>query len=148
MKYYVLGIWGDVEPLPLQGPYDTEEERDLKAREMKKNDDTDEGGIYRLNINDNGFITVESYSGIELNPEYNEDDVEEQEESKDPMFKAIDDMSFEDMLYHWRFDEPGNTLFQGEIGDYFTKIMQEKQNKLAEGEFTLISKRIGWKKKQ
>lgn len=67
-KYYVLGIWGDVEPLPLQGPFDTEEERDLKAREMKKNDDVGEGGIYRLNVI-GGIPTVECYSHLELNPD-------------------------------------------------------------------------------
>jgi hypothetical protein len=69
MKYYVLGVWGDVEPR-LYGPFDTEEERDSEARRIKKSDELDEGGIYRLGV-DNGVLFVESYSGIELDP--NED---------------------------------------------------------------------------
>lgn len=68
MKYYVLGIWEDVEPLPTEGPYDTEEERDKRALEMKQNDETEDGGIYRLNIDDNGIPVVEPYHYLELNP--------------------------------------------------------------------------------
>jgi hypothetical protein len=69
MKYYVLGIWGDVEPLPLQGPYETEQERDDKAREIVVNNETDEGGIYRLNVDEFGNPSVESYGHLELHPE-------------------------------------------------------------------------------
>lgn len=72
MKYYVLGIWGDVEPM-LSDPFDTEAERDEKAREWKRNDEVDEGGIYRLNIDSSGVPVVESYGYLELNPEENGD---------------------------------------------------------------------------
>lgn len=68
MKYYVLGIWGDVEP-NLYGPFDSELERDAKALQLKHSDELDEGGIYRLNIDSSGGPTVDSYTGIELNPE-------------------------------------------------------------------------------
>jgi len=65
MKYYVLGIWGDVEPR-LYGPFDSEDERDSEARRLKRTDELDEGGIYRLNVSDQGIPEVDSYTGIEL----------------------------------------------------------------------------------
>jgi hypothetical protein len=68
MKYYVLGIWGDVEP-NLSEPFDTEEDRDADALRMKQENTMDDGGIYRLNIDDKGNPTVDSYSYLELNPE-------------------------------------------------------------------------------
>ena len=70
MKYYVLGIWGDVQPM-LSDPFDTEEERDKKALEWKRNDEVDEGGIYRLNIDSSGGPTVDAYGYLELHPEEN-----------------------------------------------------------------------------
>ena len=68
MKYYVLGIWGDVQPM-LSDPFEFENDRDEKAREWKRNDEVDEGGIYRLNIDSSGVPAVDSYTGIELNPD-------------------------------------------------------------------------------
>ena len=71
MKYYVLGIWGDVQPM-LSDPFDTEAERDDKARQWKRNDEVDEGGIYRLNIDSSGGPTVDSYGALELNHDEDE----------------------------------------------------------------------------
>jgi hypothetical protein len=68
MKYYVLEVWQDVEPF-LHGPFDTENERDDKALNLRKVDDEKENGYYRLNVDENGIPSVDSYSGFELDPE-------------------------------------------------------------------------------
>jgi len=60
--------------------------------------------------------------------------------------KIIDDMSYYDMLELWRFSSIGNELFQGEIGKYFSKSMNEKKNKLSPEKQVEISKHIGWRK--
>ena len=60
--------------------------------------------------------------------------------------KQINEMSYESMLSRWRFAPLGDPLFQGEIGDYFAKVMREKREKLEEGEHARISKKIGWEK--
>ena len=60
--------------------------------------------------------------------------------------KQIDKMSYEQMLRKWRhtpcFDK--NSMFTGEVGDYFSKSMAEKECKLKPDEKSKISKRIGW----
>jgi hypothetical protein len=65
-KYYVVKVWGDVEP-ELSVPSPTEEMRDSLAKQMKKEDDAKEGenysGIYWLNIV-NGLPEIGSYSGV------------------------------------------------------------------------------------
>jgi len=69
MKYYVLGIWGDVEP-QLSDEFDNPTDRDNKAKQWKFDyDEMDDGGIYRLNIDDAGNPSVDSYMGFELEPE-------------------------------------------------------------------------------
>ena len=51
----------------------------------------------------------------------------------------IDNMSREDMCIKWRFAPVGDLLFQGDTGDYFSKVLKEK------GGFSpKISKEIGW----
>lgn len=51
----------------------------------------------------------------------------------------IDNMTQFEMCRMWRFSEPGNPLFQGDTGDYFSKVLNEK------GGFTpAISKALGW----
>lgn len=58
----------------------------------------------------------------------------------DPRMEAeIDLMSQEEMCRRWRFAPAGDPMFQGEVGEYFKKRLEEK------GGFTPeISKRIGW----
>jgi hypothetical protein len=73
--------------------------------------------------------------------------INEPEQPRDPEFEKIDKMNYEEMLTLWRFSPSANKLFEGELGDYFTKIMKEKENKLDSGEYAEISKRIGWKLK-
>jgi len=59
--------------------------------------------------------------------------------------KQIDKMSYEQMLRTWRFAPCSNknSMFIGEVGDYFSKSMAEKECKLKPGEKSKISKRIG-----
>lgn len=61
-KFFVLFIWGDVEP-HLHGPYQTEEKRDNKVREIRRKEGVDGGGIYRAEVSKNGNLTVSPYSG-------------------------------------------------------------------------------------
>jgi len=48
------------------------------------------------------------------------------------------------MFSQWRFAPSGSPIFQGERGEYFSKVMGEKRDKLPEGEHSRISKSIGW----
>ena len=57
----------------------------------------------------------------------------------DEIKKQIDNMSQEEMAKKWRFAPAGDPMFQGEVGNYFTKRFNEL------GGFTsAISKKIGW----
>jgi len=58
--------------------------------------------------------------------------------------KFIDDMSYYNMLELWRFSPVGNRLFQGKLGTYFSKSMNEKKDKLSPEKQVEISKKIGW----
>ena len=75
--YYVLHVWGDVDPI-LSDPYTTEEERDKAAKEWKRErleeDGDDPGGFYA--IDSSSTVEVSSYSGA-----FFEDDEEEDDDS-------------------------------------------------------------------
>ena len=58
--------------------------------------------------------------------------------------KNIDNMCYESMLSLWRLSPTGHLYFQSDIGEYFNKVMSEKQSQLEDGEHTRISKAIGW----
>jgi hypothetical protein len=63
-KYYVITVVGDVEP-ELSQPFINPEERDAFARYQRSQDDGDlEDGIYWLDIDEVGYPTIGSYSGI------------------------------------------------------------------------------------
>lgn len=59
MNYYLLIIWGDLEP-ELEGPFDTEEDRDIRAKKFRE-EEGDEHGLYMLNSE--GEAEVNAYSG-------------------------------------------------------------------------------------
>jgi hypothetical protein len=59
--YYIIFIWGDVDPA-LMGPYKTEEERDRIAREIRK-EEGEEHGIYQLDVDKGTEVGLYSYSG-------------------------------------------------------------------------------------
>lgn len=54
----------------------------------------------------------------------------------------IDELSYERLLYSWRFAPAGNEWFTGETGDYWAKRMKELRDRGAD--HTGTSKKIGW----
>ena len=58
MKYYVYHVWGGVEPT-LFGPYKNEEERDVKAAELVKEDPDDE--IFWLDVSSELELSTGAY---------------------------------------------------------------------------------------
>ncbi len=53
----------------------------------------------------------------------------------------IDNLSYCQLLEHWRFAPIGDKWFQGETGDYWVKIMAEKKEN---SNHIAVSKIIGW----
>lgn len=62
------------------------------------------------------------------------------------MKKWIDDAGYEELLRRWRFAPVGDPIFQGEIGDYYKKVMDEKRAKLSDGMRVFASKAVGWER--
>lgn len=60
--------------------------------------------------------------------------------------QRIDNMSYKELLKKWRFAPVGTPLFEGESGEYFEKVFSEKRKKLLSGEYSAISKEVGWTK--
>lgn len=63
MKYYLLHIWGDVEPI-VKGPYKTDTLRLRAAKRVRHADPDLRDGLYRINIDKT--LTVEPFGGAEL----------------------------------------------------------------------------------
>ena len=59
-RYYLLHIWGDVEPAVL-GPYETEKNRDRKARKLRLKDPENHNGIFMLDVPDRGNPKAYAY---------------------------------------------------------------------------------------
>lgn len=53
----------------------------------------------------------------------------------------IDNASYVELLSKWRFAELGDPLFQGEIGDYYQQVMNEKRKMV---DHVAASKLVGW----
>ena len=60
MRYYLLHIWGDVEPSVL-GPYRTEADRGKKARQLRQDDLEGRNGIFMLDILARGVPSARAY---------------------------------------------------------------------------------------
>lgn len=58
--------------------------------------------------------------------------------------KTIDEMSYTQMLSLWRFAPVGHPMFEGDTGEYFSKVMKEKKEKVGAAGHTAASKLIGW----
>ena len=62
-KYYLVPVWGDVEP-SIEGPFVTSVERDASAKKIRAADDDDlKNGLYWLNIDEDGQPEIGAYSG-------------------------------------------------------------------------------------
>jgi hypothetical protein len=59
--------------------------------------------------------------------------------------KAIDAMSYSEMLRKWRFSPVGDSAFQGDDGVYFSQVMTAKRN-ADPASAVQASKNIGWEK--
>ena len=59
--------------------------------------------------------------------------------------QEIDDMSYEAMLWKFRFTPIGEEMFMGESGMYFRKSMGEKREQC---DAVAVSKAIGWRREQ
>ena len=59
----------------------------------------------------------------------------------------IDAMDYEDMLRLWRNAPVGHPMFQGETGDYYQKVMRQKQSEVGQDAHVRASKAIGWEGK-
>ena len=60
------------------------------------------------------------------------------------MKAQIDSEDYESLLRRWRFAPAGSPMFQGELGDYYSKVMQEKRKAVGDQEHVRASKAIGW----
>ena len=60
------------------------------------------------------------------------------------MKEWIDNASYEALLTKWRSAPFGSLFFQGEVGDYYSAKMREKQATMDNEELVSISKKIGW----
>ena len=58
--------------------------------------------------------------------------------------KYIDNLSYEQLLSHWRFAPSGDLWFQGETGDYWGSTMNMKKEEIGIDKAVHISKDIGW----
>lgn len=53
----------------------------------------------------------------------------------------IDNASYEQLLGRWRFAPIGDPIFQGECGEYYSKIMAQKRET---ANHVQASKNVGW----
>jgi len=64
--------------------------------------------------------------------------------TNEEMKQWIDNATYTQLLSKWRFASIGDPFFQGEIGDYYSKVMSRKHEKVGDAEHTRASKSIGW----
>ena len=57
----------------------------------------------------------------------------------------IDNASYEELLRKWRFAPVGDPWFQGELGEYYAKVLAAKRD-ADQGEHVRASKAIGWER--
>jgi len=54
----------------------------------------------------------------------------------------IDNASYETLLERWRFAPAGDSIFIGEVGEYYSKVMGEKKQTC---DHVQASKNVGWR---
>lgn len=60
--YYLIAVGGGIEP-SLHSPYDTIEERDEDAQEIAKEQDPGSDGLFPLDQEDDGQLSISAYPG-------------------------------------------------------------------------------------
>ena len=58
----------------------------------------------------------------------------------------IDGASYEQLLRKWRFGPVGDPMFQGDTGDYYTKVLAERKAAVGQDAHVAASKRLGWER--
>jgi len=58
----------------------------------------------------------------------------------------INNSSYEGLLERWRNAPAGDPIFQGEIGQYYSDVMEKKKAEVGHDEAVKASKSIGWVK--
>jgi len=66
--------------------------------------------------------------------------------TKDEMKEWIDNASYGQLLSHWRFAPIGDPFFQGEIGEYYSKVMSKRRDEVGDAKHVQTSKILGWEK--
>ena len=66
------------------------------------------------------------------------------EQSIERLKKQIDSEDYESLLRRWRNASVGSPFFQGEVGDYYAKVMAAKSIAIPDDERVRASKSIGW----
>lgn len=61
------------------------------------------------------------------------------------MKEWIDNASYEALLSRWRNAPAGDPFFQGEVGEYYKKVMGDRRVEVGDAEHVPASKRIGWR---
>ena len=59
------------------------------------------------------------------------------------MKRWIDTADYTELLRRWRFAKAGDPFFQGEVGDYYAKVLAARRDTDPEGHVR-ASKAIGW----
>lgn len=62
--------------------------------------------------------------------------------TNEEMQKWIDNASYTELLYRWRFEPLGSAWFNGPTGDHFVETMVKR--KPSDAEHTAASKQVGW----
>ena len=60
--YYIIEVVEDVEPV-LHGPYNTEDQQDQKALDIRLHDPEMNNGIYPLKVSAGAKVKIDSYGG-------------------------------------------------------------------------------------
>ena len=68
MKYYLIEIWGDVEP-DIISEHSTDKER-LEAARTHREEHGDKCGLYRLDITEKGIPSIIAFGSSEIDLDY------------------------------------------------------------------------------
>jgi len=66
--------------------------------------------------------------------------------TSEEMKNWIDNASYKELLYMWRFEPVGSPFFIGEMGDYYARKLNQKREEVGAEEAVKASKSIGWQK--
>jgi len=61
------------------------------------------------------------------------------------MKRWIDEAEYEQLLRRWRNSPGGDPIFQGEIGQYYSRVMATKRAEVGDEGAFMASKKIGWR---